>query len=124
MTVETATDVTQLNSSYPESTSTVGRGDDHIRLIKSCLTYTFAGATSTGVIGFNVYTQAAGNNTTLAASTAFVSAAVAAAAFSTVLPSQTGNSGKFVTTNGSVASWATVPQAGQNIYLKVNFGGL
>jgi len=122
--IETATDVTQLNASYPAVGDPIGQGDDHIRLIKSTILYTFAGATSTGVTGFNVATQALGNNTTLAASTAFVSAGIAAAAFSTVLPSQSGNAGKFVTTDGSNASWQSVPAAGQDIYLQVNFKGL
>lgn len=124
MTIETATDVTQLNPAYPESGTAVGKGDDHLRLIKTCLYNTFYGATTTGVAGYNVATQTAGNNTTLAASTAFVSAAVAAAAFSTVLPSQAGNAGKFVTTDGTTASWQAVPSAGQDIFLQVNFGGL
>ena len=124
MTVEVATDVTQLNASYPAVGDPIGQGDDHIRLIKSVLLYSFAGATSTGVTGYNVATQPPGTNNTLAASTAFTSAAVAAAAFSTALPSQSGNAGKFVTTDGSIASWAAVPAAGQDIYLQVNFGGL
>ena len=109
MAIETATDVTQLNASYPAVGDPIGQGDDHIRLVKSTLLYTFAGATSTGVTGFNVVTQTAGNNTTLAASTAFTSAAIAAAAFSTVLPSQSGNAGKYVTTNGTTASWGDLP---------------
>lgn len=124
MPIETATDVTQLNASYPAVGDPIGQGDDHIRLVKSTLLYTFAGATSTGVTGFNVATQLPGNNTTLAASTAFVSAGIAAAAFTTALPSQAGNAGKFVTTDGVNASWQTVPAAGQDIYLQVNFGGL
>lgn len=124
MTIETATDVTQLNATYPAVGDPIGQGDDHIRLVKSTLLYTFAGATSTGVTGFNVATQAPGNNTTLAASTAFTSAAIAAAAFSSALPSQAGNSGKFVTTDGTNASWQAVPAAGQDIFLQVNFGGL
>lgn len=124
MTIETATDVTQLNASYPAVGDPIGQGDDHIRLLKSTILNTFAGATSTGVTGFNVATQTAGNNTTLAASTAFVSAGIAAAAFTTALPSQSGNAGKFVTTDGVNASWQTVPAAGQDIYLQVNFGGL
>lgn len=124
MTIETATKVEDLNASYPALGDLKSEGDDHIRLIKSCLQYTFSGAASTGVSGFNVVTQAPGDNTTLAASTAFVSAGIAAAAFSTVLPSQSGNAGKFVTTDGSNASWAAVPQSGQDIYLQVNFGGL
>jgi len=64
-------------------------------------THTFSGACV-------VPTMTAGDNSTNAASTAFTSAAIAAAAFSTALPSQSGNSGKFVTTNGATASWATV----------------
>lgn len=64
-------------------------------------THTFSGACV-------VPTMTAGDNSTNASSTAFVSAAIAAAAFSTALPSQSGNSGKFVTTNGTTASWATV----------------
>lgn len=49
-----------------------------------------------------VPTQTAGDSTTNAASTAFVSAT----AFSAALPSQTGNAGKFVTTDGTNARWA------------------
>lgn len=59
-----------------------------------------AGGTFTG----NVYgvTPAAGDSSTKLATTAFV----VAQAFSAALPGQTGNSGKFVTTDGSTASWA------------------
>lgn len=64
-------------------------------------THTFSGACV-------VPTMTAGDNSTNAASTAFTSAAIAAAAFSSALPSQSGNAGKFVTTNGTTASWATV----------------
>lgn len=60
--------------------------------------HVFTGATVT------VATQAAGDSSTKAASTAFV----AATAFSSALPAQTGNSGKFVTTDGSVASWSSI----------------
>lgn len=49
-------------------------------------------------------TAVAGTNTTQLASTAFVATAVNSVA----LPSQTGNSGKFLSTNGSTASWSTV----------------
>ena len=48
-----------------------------------------------------VPTQAAGDSSTNAASTAFV----AGAAFSAALPGQSGNDGKFVTTDGTSASW-------------------
>lgn len=77
MTVETATKVEDLNENYPAVGDLKSEGDDHIRKIKSCLLYTFAGAASTGVTGFNVVTQAAGNSSTLAASTSFVTSALA-----------------------------------------------
>jgi hypothetical protein len=121
MGVETATKVEDLNSSWPLVDDPVSRGDDHLRLIKSTLLYTFNGASSSGCNNFNVVTQSPGTNTTLAASTAFVSAAIAAASFSSVLPSQTGNAGKFITTNGTSASWGSVP--GADMYLAANFGG-
>lgn len=46
------------------------------------------------------------------------------AALNALLPSQTANSGKFVTTDGSNTSWAavTVPSpAGANLYLFFNY---
>jgi hypothetical protein len=50
-------------------------------------------------------TQPFGDASTKIANTAFV----AATAFSSALPAQTGNSGKFVTTDGTSASWAALP---------------
>ena len=55
----------------------------------------YTGATLTAA------TQTAGDSSTKVATTAFVGGV----AFSAALPSQTGNAGKFVKTNGSVASW-------------------
>jgi hypothetical protein len=49
-------------------------------------------------------TAAVGTNTTQLATTAFVASTAMAAA----LPTQSGNAGKFVKTDGSVASWAVV----------------
>jgi hypothetical protein len=53
-------------------------------------------------------TATPGTSSTQLATTAFV----AAAAFSAALPGQAGNSGKFITTNGTTASWAYVPVGG------------
>ncbi len=50
-------------------------------------------------------TQPFGDASTKIANTAFV----AATAFSSALPAQTGNNGKFVTTDGTAASWAALP---------------
>lgn len=49
-------------------------------------------------------TASPGTNTTQIATTAYVDAA----AFASALPLQTGNAGKFVTTDGSTASWASI----------------
>jgi hypothetical protein len=46
-----------------------------------------------------------GTNTTQLATTAFV----VAQAFSAILPGQSGNGGKFITTDGTTARWAAVP---------------
>jgi hypothetical protein len=51
-------------------------------------------------------TAAGGTNTTQIATTAFVQTALSVGAG---LPSQTGNSGRFLTTNGTAASWANLP---------------
>lgn len=134
MTVETATYINQLDSAKPGATDLKSEGDDHLRLIKSTLQATFpnlagavsathtelgyvAGVTSSLQSQINAKaplaspaltgtptapTAAAGTNTTQVATTAFVSAT----AFSAALPSQAGNAGKFVTTDGTNASWA------------------
>lgn len=117
MALETATYISDLNAANPTATDPKSQGDDHIRLLKSTIKATFpniigsvattnsdlnaiSGAGSTGA-SINVVTQTLGDSSLKAASTQFV----ANQAFSTALPSQSGNSGKFVTTNGSVASW-------------------
>lgn len=58
--------------------------------------HNFTGAT------VSVPTVAVGDSSNAAASTAFV----AATAFSAALPSQAGNAGRFLTTDGSTASWS------------------
>ena len=75
-----------------------------------------AGQIWTGVHDFtaatiSVTTQSFGDATSKAASTQFV----ASAAFSSVLPGQTGNAGKFVTTDGTNASWG-VPVSNLKLY--------
>jgi hypothetical protein len=64
-------------------------------------------------------TAAAGTNTTQIATTAFVETALSLGAG---LPSQTGNSGRFLTTNGTAASWANVPSP-NNGTLTMNTSG-
>lgn len=122
MTVETATKVEDLNENYPAAGDLLSESDNHHRLIKACLKYTFAGAASTGVVGYNVVTQPAGTNNTLAASTAYADAAVAAAAFSATLPA--GSNGQILYTLAGVPAWGAVPpKNGSKLYLFTNFGG-
>jgi len=106
MTVETATKVEDLNATYPTGSDQKSEGDDHIRLIKSTLLYTFAGAASTGVSGFNVATQAPGTSNTLAASTAYVVSAIAAATLSGSVPA--GATGQTFTVISGSAAWGDV----------------
>ena len=124
MSVETATYISQLNSALPAAGDLISAGDTHLNLIKSTLLATFpnftataitptsadvnkiAGAAGAGATGFNVVTQAAADNTTLAASTAQVQSAIlAASGITAALPAQSGNSGKVLGTNGTTASW-------------------
>jgi hypothetical protein len=53
-------------------------------------------------------TAAGGTNTTQIATTAYV----VGTAFSSALPGQAGNAGKYVTTDGTTASWAFIPAGG------------
>ena len=126
MTIETATYISQLHATYPASGDAKSEGDNHLRLIKSAVKATLSnitatpltptsadfntltGAATTGGVGLNVATQAATDNTTKAASTAFVSTAVAGADFSATLPSQSGNGGRTVHTDGTTASWQSL----------------
>lgn len=63
----------------------------------------FSDASLTGVP--TAPTAVSGTSTSQIATTAFVTAA----AFNAALPGQTGNAGKFVTTDGTNASWAEIP---------------
>lgn len=106
MPVESASFISQLNPSYPDGSNVKSEGDDHIRLVKTTLQGSFpnigaaavtmtaaelntvtaralkAGDTYTGTHDFTggnplVPTATLGDNSTKAASTAFVQAAIA-----------------------------------------------
>lgn len=96
MAVESASYVAQLDPTLPQGTQSPKEGDNHIRRIKETLVQTFpnltgpvsasladfatlAGSATTGGTP-NVTTKTAGDNTQAAASTAFVSNAVASSA--------------------------------------------
>ena len=116
MSVEAATNISQLDPTKPAATDLKSEGDDHIRLIKYTLSLTFPSVTGIG-------TAASSNSSALLATTSMVQAAIlASSGITAVLPAQSGNTGKFLTTNGSTASWGQVVSAGQNIYLNNLYG--
>ncbi len=49
MTVESATYISQLNTSNPAASDNISEGDDHLRLIKSVLKAQFPGLATTAV---------------------------------------------------------------------------
>lgn len=132
MSLETATFINSLVSTNPASNDPKSQGDDHLRLIKSVLQNSFTAITGAvtkthtelnsvtdrGLIAGQVWT----GTHTFPATTYGVTAAPGssgtgfatidyanALAFSSALPAQTGNSGKFLTTDGSIASWSAIP---------------
>lgn len=65
-------------------------------------------------------TATAGTNTTQIATTAFVGTAIAAI---DALPSQSGNGGKYLTTDGTVASWGVIDTS-SSVPMSLLFGGM
>ena len=137
MTIETNFNYpSDLNASLPAAGDTLTEGDDHIRGVKNVLKITLPNVTGAVnptqtelnyVVGVTslIQTQlnakaplaspaltgtptaptaAVGTNTTQLATTAFA----AALGMSAALPAQLGNSGKYVTTDGTTASWVAV----------------
>ncbi len=155
MSVDTATYVNQFDVAKPTGSDPKSEGDDNFRHMKTVLKTTFpnvAGAVTPSHTVLNymlgvtseVQTQlntkaslasptltgtplaptaAGGTNTTQIATTAFV----ISAGLSSALPGQSGNSGKFVTTDGTSASWlglADVAVNGVGTYaFATNFSG-
>ena len=140
MTIETATYTPQLDATYPASGDAKSEGDNHIRLLKSTIKATWpnltatavtptsadfntlTGAATTGGVGLNVVTQSSSNNSTLAASTAMVQNAIAAAVISVTLPAAPGAGREMVSDSSSAAGWGMSPAS---IYFCMqNFGVL
>lgn len=116
MSVEAATNISELDSDIPTSSDYKSEGDDHIRLVKYTIKQTFNGITG-------ISTSATNNSDAKVATTSMVQAAILnSSGITAVIPAQSGNTGKFLTTDGSTASWGQVVSAGQNIYLNSLYG--
>lgn len=114
MSVESATNISQLDPTKPAATDLKSEGDDHIRLIKYTLSLTFPSVTGIG-------TTASSNSSELLATTSMVQSAIMASSGITAsLPAQSGNSGKILATNGTSAYWAS--SAGNNLYMNSFYG--
>ena len=62
MTIESASYLHQLNSSYPASTDQRAEGDDHIRLIKSCVRNSFSALNGPVLVSETVLNYLSGLN--------------------------------------------------------------
>ena len=81
------------------------------RIAADALKANLASPTFTGVV-----TVPTPSTATDATNKSYVDTLVTATAFSTALPSQTGNAGKFVTTNGISASWGSAATLASNTF--------
>jgi hypothetical protein len=104
-------DITQLTAliSIVSGLSITGATISGSTFTSGTITNSFIDGTNTGT------TQALGTSTTQLATTQFV----ANQAFSTALPLQTGNGGKFLETDGTNASWVYLPP---NVQISYRFG--
>lgn len=147
MPIETGTFISDLVATNPTSSDPKAEGDDHIRLVKSTVKATFpnitgavtpthtelnrvAGVTSAIQTQLNskaplasptltgvptAPTAPPGTPTNQIATCEFV----VSQALSATLPGQLGQAGKFLTTDGTDASWAGVPGGVQSVGLSV-----
>ena len=86
-------------------------------VVDDLVAYTDSGILSTYICVANSTGNAPSSSGTAHASWNYVSKGVA-----DPIPSQSGNSGKFLTSNGSAASWGTVTQAIKSVHTKVDGG--
>lgn len=115
-TASPGTNTTQVATTAFVTTSTANEAA--IRLAADNLLAPLASPALTGVPTST--TASTGTSTTQIATCAFV----AAQAFNVALPAQAGNSGKYVTTDGTNASWGSIsPPVGAVIYTSLTQGG-
>lgn len=102
MSVESATNIAQLDPTLPAATDPKSEGDNHIRGLKVAIQGTFPGVTG-------ISTSATSNSATLLATTSQVQNAIlASTGITAVLPAQSSNGGKSLVTDGSNANWSAL----------------
>ena len=98
MPVETFNYIDSLNTANPTSTDNVSEGDDHIRGLKTTLKNTFP----------NISDAVTATHTELNYVDGVTSNIQTQIDNIDPLPSQTGHSGEYLTTDGSAASWVAI----------------
>lgn len=116
MTVETAPFINGLNAAAPTGAESKSEGDDHIRVIKGAVKATFPNLTGA------VNATQAQINLLVGKTDVATAADIAAAALSTSLPGQAGNAGKFLTTDGTDATFESIDLRGEPVAAGVNSG--
>lgn len=102
MSVEAANNISELDADLPTGSDFKAEGDDHIRKIKYTLQATFPSVTG-------LSTSATNNSDYKVATTSMVQAAILnSSGITAVLPAQSSNGGKALTTNGTAASWEAI----------------
>jgi hypothetical protein len=122
-TVSGTSNLTTVVISGSATAPTLTAGDNTTKIAKTAFVANaltpFAPLASPSLTGTPTSTTAAtGTNTTQIATCAFVMAQ----AFNVALPAQSGNAGKFVTTDGTNASWTTLTIPTVPDFLILNLG--
>jgi hypothetical protein len=114
MSVESATNISQLDPTKPAATDPKSEGDDHIRLLKYTIQMTLPSITG-------VSYAATSNSNFLLATTSMVQAAILnASGITAVLPAQVADS--YLYSDGTAVSFQPVSVTGSDIYLNALYG--
>lgn len=107
MPLETGTYISDLVATNPTNADFKNFGDDHLRLLKSVLKNSLPGVSGAVTATHTELNYVDGVTSNIQTQIDDLSAFVANASFSAALPDQTGNAGKFITTDGANGSWSS-----------------
>jgi hypothetical protein len=114
MSVESATNISQLDPTKPSATDPKSEGDDHIRLLKYTIQMTLPSITG-------VSYAATSNSNFLLATTSMVQAAILnASGITAVLPAQVADT--YLYSDGTNVSFQPASAVGSDIYLNSLYG--
>ena len=111
MAIETFGFIDDLNAANPTATDNVSEGDDHLRGLKTTLKNTFpnvTGAINATEAELNVIDMSSSGSTSGQVLTSNGTGTASSWQDIDSLPTQTGNAGKYLGTDGTTASWNTL----------------